>query len=205
VTLLVVASGNVHKVAELAELLQEAVAGLEVVGVDRFGDAPAIDETADTFEGNAMLKAQGTAMWLSSQGVDPQAWVLADDSGICVDALGGDPGVRSARYAGDHGNDAHNNRKLVAELQGRGIDRSAAHYECVLALQRVGGGPVYRWSGRWDVEVRVQARGSGGFGYDPHAWIDGGAATVAELDRRAKAEVSHRGRALRKLVAGWPG
>ena len=204
-TLLVVASGNAHKVGELAELLQEAVAGLEVVGLDHFGEAPFIDETADTFEGNAMLKASGIATWLASLDVDPQTWVLADDSGICVDALGGDPGVRSARYAGDHASDADNNRKLVAELRRSGIDRSAARYECVLALQRVGGGPVHRFGGRWDVEVRVEARGSGGFGYDPHAWIDGGAATVAELDRPAKAQVSHRGRALRKLVAGWPG
>jgi XTP/dITP diphosphohydrolase len=199
VSRLVVASGNPHKVVELAELLRSRI---EVVGVGAFGDAPEIDETADTFEGNAVLKAKGIAEWLAGQGADPQTWVLADDSGICVDVLGGAPGVRSARWAG---NDVANNLRLVDELRERGLDRSAAHYECVLALTRVGGGEVWRFDGRWDVEVRVDARGSGGFGYDPHAWIDGGARTVAELDRPSKAEVSHRGRALRKLVAAWPG
>ena len=204
-TRLCVASGNRHKVGELAELLEAAVPGLEVVGIDAFGDAPAIDETADTFEGNAVLKAEGVARWLAERGVDPTTWVLADDSGICVDALDGAPGVRSARFAGEGSSDADNNLELVEELQRRGLDRSAAHYACVLALVRVGGGPVHRFDGRWEVEVRVAARGSGGFGYDPHAWIEDGARTVAELDRPAKAAVSHRGRALRKLVAGWPG
>ncbi len=204
-TRLFVASGNRHKVAELAELLEAAVPGLAVRGLDAFEDAPAIDETADTFEGNAVLKVQGVARWLAARGVEADAWVLADDSGICVDALGGAPGVRSARFAGEGSSDADNNRALVQALRERGLDRSAAHYACVLALQRVSGGPVHRFEGRWDVEVRVEARGSGGFGYDPHAWIDDGARTVAELDRPAKAAVSHRGRALRKLLAGWPG
>jgi XTP/dITP diphosphohydrolase len=201
----VVASSNPHKVAELRELLEAAISDLEVVGVDRFGDPPAIEETADTFAGNATLKAEGIAKWLAARGEDASSWVLADDSGICVDALDGDPGVRSARFAGAAASDAENNAKLVDDLRRRGLDRSAAHYACVLALVRVGGGPVHRFEGRWDVEVRVQSRGTGGFGYDPHAFIDGGARTVAELDRAAKAEVSHRGRALRNLVAGWPG
>jgi XTP/dITP diphosphohydrolase len=205
VTRLVVASGNPHKVAELRELLEAAIAELEVVGLDRWADAPTIDETADTFAGNAELKARGIAEWLASRGEDPHTWVLADDSGICVDALGGDPGVRSARFAGAGASDADNNRRLVQELRSRGLDRSAAHYACVLALVRVGGGAVHRFEGRWDVQVRVHARGSGGFGYDPHAYLDAGARTVAELDRAAKAEVSHRGRALRNLVSGWPG
>jgi XTP/dITP diphosphohydrolase len=204
VTRLVVASGNAHKVAELHEMLA-GVGDLEVVGLDRFRDPPEIDETADTFVGNATLKAQGVARWLAERGEDPQTWVLADDSGICVDALGGAPGVRSARFAGARASDADNNRELVQELSLRGLDRSAAHYACVLALVRVGGGPVHLFEGRWDVEVRVEARGSGGFGYDPHAFVEGGARTVAELDRGTKAGVSHRGRALRELAARWPG
>jgi XTP/dITP diphosphohydrolase len=99
----------------------------------------------------------------------------------------------------------HGSPAPAAALTRAGLDRSAAHSHCVLALVQVGGGPVHLFEGRWDVEVRVQSRGSGGFGYDPHAWIDDGARTVAELDRAARAEVSHRGRALRSLVAGWPG
>jgi XTP/dITP diphosphohydrolase len=206
---LVVASGNRHKVAELAALLATHASGVGVVGPGEWGEPPIIAETGDTFVANAELKARGIAAWMHSRGALSDTIVLADDSGISVDALGGAPGVISAVWAGDPCDDAANNRKLVAELRARGLDRSPAHYTCVLALVRVDGGAldgardIVFFDGRWDVEVRTEARGTGGFGYDPHAWIDGGARTVAELDGDAKAALSHRGRALRALATWW--
>ena len=206
---LVLASGNRHKVVELAAMLAEAAPGLRVVAQTVWGEPPVIAETGDTFVANAELKARGIAAWLRTRGAPDDTLVLADDSGISVAALDDAPGVISAVWAGDPCDDAANNRKLVAELSARGLDRSAAHYSCVLVLVRVDGAAlpdgrrVATFEGRWDVEVRTEPRGTGGFGYDPHAWIDGGARTVAELARDAKASVSHRGRALRALAAWW--
>jgi len=221
---LVVASGNAHKVAELDRMLRRAVPTLEVLGLRAFGKPPEIEETADDFEGNARLKAEGFAAWLRGAGEAGDTVVLADDSGVCVDALGGGPGVRSARFAGEGVSDEDNNAKLVRELRARGLERSAGHYRCVLALTRVDGeawadaGVSRCFEGSWDVELRVARRGGGGFGYDPHAWLvtsasgagAGGAAdqavaserTVAELAPDAKAAISHRGKALRALL-GW--
>jgi XTP/dITP diphosphohydrolase len=193
---IVVASSNRHKVGELRAMLAPLV--FDAVGLDRFEGVPAFEETADTFAGNARIKAEGTATWLEANDALRGAWVLADDSGICVDALGGAPGVLSARFAGPDATDEQNNARLVAELRHRGLDRSAAHYACVLAL--VGARPqTLLFEGRWPVEVRTEARGTGGFGYDPHAWIDDGRRTVAELELQEKARVSHRGRALEGL------
>lgn len=217
---LVVASGNAHKVAELDRMLRAAVPTLDVAGLRAFGEPPEIDETADDFAGNARQKAEGFAAWLRHEGEAGDTVVLADDSGVCVDALGGRPGVRSARFAGQGASDAQNNTTLVQELRARGLEASAGHYCCVLALTRVDGEPwpdagVSRvFEGRWDVELRTARRGTGGFGYDPHAWLRtgvgaagaGGAGeaerTVAELAPDEKAAVSHRGQALRALL-GW--
>ena len=209
-TLCVLATGNRHKLAELAALLEAAGVALEVVSPKRFGVPPEIEETGTSYGANAVLKATGVAQWLAERGCPGDALVLADDSGLCVDVLGGAPGVRSARFGGDPSDDANNNARLVAELRARGVTCGAAHYACVLALVQVeGGAPAGQggsavcFEGRWDVEVRVDARGSGGFGYDPHAWIDGGARTVAELGASDKAARSHRGHALRALLAWW--
>jgi XTP/dITP diphosphohydrolase len=226
---LVVASGNAHKVAELDRMLRAAVPKLEVLGLRAFGDPPDVPETADDFAGNARLKAEGFAAWLRGHGEAGDTVVLADDSGVCVDALGGAPGVRSARFAGERATDEENNERLVRELRARELEASPGHYCCVLALTRVDGEP---WAdagasrcfeGAWDVELRVARRGGGGFGYDPHAWLGAGAAagldaggaadgaggasglarerTVAELAPDEKAAVSHRGKALRALLA----
>jgi XTP/dITP diphosphohydrolase len=206
---LVVASGNPHKVQEIRAELERVASGVVVLGLDHFEGSPEVEESADTFVGNAVIKATATASWLAERGEPGATFVLADDSGICVEALGGAPGVRSARFAGAHATDPQNNGRLVQALQARGLERSPAHYVCVLALVRVDrlaldagrqdGAAVFE--GRWDVEVRTQARGTGGFGYDPHAWLDG-ARTVAELSPPEKAAISHRGVALRKL-ADW--
>ena len=220
---LILASGNRHKIGELAQMLAQAeddkLRGLEAVGVgelaERLGPSPAIAETADSFAGNAVLKAQGIAEWLAGAGAPTEDLVLADDSGLCVDLLDGRPGVHSARFAGRPGDDAANNAELVAQLRARGREASPAHYVCVLALRAVGGAvelaPAQRGAvelvdgclcieGRCGGEVRSAARGEGGFGYDPHFWIDDGARTMAELTRAAKARRSHRGAAMRSLL-----
>lgn len=213
---LVVASGNAHKVAELAGMLAEAVgAGWTVLGLndlaEAYGRAPEIEEHAPDFAGNATLKAEGIAGWLRGRGEASKTRVLADDSGVCVDALGGAPGVHSARFCGHHGSDADNNAKLVAALQAAGVSQSPAHYACVLALCRVdgrslpGGKSRERFFGRWDVVAKVARRGEGGFGYDPHCWLPDEDRTVAELDPADKAARSHRGKAFAAMLAWWRG
>ncbi len=205
----VLATGNRHKLAELDEMLAEAGVDLEAATPREFGDPPEVIEDGTTFAANAEKKARALAAWLRARGCRGDTLVLADDSGLCVDALGGGPGVTSARFAGEPSDDAANNLKLVQELRANDRTASSAHYACVLALMRVDGEAidgtrdVVHFEGRWDVEVRVEARGHGGFGYDPHAWIDGGARTVAELGQASKATRSHRGEALRALVRWW--
>ncbi len=206
---IVVASGNRHKLAELRSMLAQAPTPVEVVGLDAFPGAPSVPETATTFEGNAALKARGIAAYLRERGEPGGTAVLADDSGISVDALGGAPGVYSARFAGEQASDADNNAKLVASLKELGLASSPAHYACVLAVCRVDGTAIgaktlHTFEGRWRVEVRVDPRGTGGFGYDPHAWVEGGARTVAELEPQEKAAHSHRGAALRAMLHTWP-
>ncbi len=210
----VIASGNRHKIDEIAAMLAGPHPELEVVGVKALGAPPEIAETEDTFHGNAALKAVGIASWLREQGASGDDLVLADDSGICIDAFDGRPGVYSARYAGPDATDEDNNAKMVAELGARGLDRSAAHYACVLALARVDGsalpvpaadlvmacGGALCVEGRCEGVVRTVRRGQGGFGYDPHFWVDDDARTFAELTREAKAARSHRGEALRRLL-----
>ena len=214
----VIASGNAHKIDEIGAMLRAQAPELEVVGMKTFGQPPEVPETAETFSGNAALKALGIARWLREQGAAADVLVLSDDSGICIDALDGRPGVYSARFAGEGASDPENNAKMVAELESRGLDSSPAHYACVLSLARVDGRSVplpMPESGEGDIyvegdtlciegqcfgEVRVQARGAGGFGYDPHFWVDERSRTFAELTQEAKAERSHRGAAMRLLV-----
>lgn len=197
-TRLVVASRNKHKIAELRAML--APTGLEVLGVEGFEGIPEIEETATTFAGNADLKSQGVAAHLLAGGEPASTWVLADDSGVCIDALDGAPGVYSARFAGPQATDADNNRHMSEALAAQGVERSPAHYRCVLSLVTVDGsrGP-FHFEGRWDVEIRREAAGQGGFGYDPHAWLPDGR-TVAMLDQADKGRLSHRGQALRGLL-----
>jgi XTP/dITP diphosphohydrolase len=207
---MVLASGNAHKVKEIAEMVGRAMPDVVVIGMKTFGDPPEIAETADTFAGNAALKAKGIAAWLKAQGGADDAIVLADDSGICIDAFDGGPGVYSARFAGPDATDAQNNQRMVDDLQAKGLEASPAHYACVLSLARVDGRklPVPEAARVYDTdgtvcfeghcigEVRTQARGEGGFGYDPHFWVDDRTITFAELTPTAKAARSHRGAAV---------
>lgn len=190
ITRLVLASGNAGKLREFRRLLEPL--GLVVMPQAELGVTEA-DEPHVTFIENALAKARHAS---ARTGLP----ALADDSGICVDALGGAPGVGSARYAGDPRSDSRNNAALVAALGGIGDRR--AHYYCVLVLLRHAADPQpIIAEGIWRGVVVDTPRGSGGFGYDPHFEDTGSGLTGAELPLERKNEVSHRGQALRGLIA----
>jgi XTP/dITP diphosphohydrolase len=195
---LVLASSNPGKLREYREMLGPL--GIEVVPQSELG-VPEADEPHDTFVENALAKAR-----LASRHTGMPAF--ADDSGICVEALDGEPGVRSARYADGSaagvlekraGQDRRNNEKLVAALRDQANHR--AHYYCVIVLVRHAGDPEPLIAeGRWHGEVIATPRGTGGFGYDPHFLLPELGRTAAELAPGEKNTVSHRGKALRRLV-----
>lgn len=187
-TKVVLASGNAKKLRELTALMDNA--GIEIVPQRELGVADA-DETGTTFLENATIKARHAA---AATGLP----ALADDSGLVVDALGGRPGVYSARYAGAAATDADNNAKLLAELTG--IDDRSAHYECVIVFVRSADdeSPMV-CTGRWDGTILDAPRGDGGFGYDPLFFVASHGCTAAELDPAEKNRISHRGQALAKL------
>jgi len=187
---IVLASGNAGKLRELRRLLEPL--GIDVIAQAELGIAAA-DEPHATFVENAIAKARHA----SAQSRLP---ALADDSGICVDALGGAPGVHSARFAGDPASDARNNRALVDALQG--IADRRAHYYCVLVLMRRADDPEpIVAEGVWRGRIVDAPRGSGGFGYDPHFQDDETGLSGAELPLARKNELSHRGKAMRHLLA----
>ena len=190
----VIASNNPGKLRELSALLKPL--GIEALPQSDFAVTEA-EEPHSTFLENALAKARHAA-----RGTGLAA--LADDSGLCVTALAGEPGVHSAYYAGKEGNreerDARNNAKLVGELRAAG-DRSAFYY-CVLVLLRGADDPTpVVADGTWHGEIALQPRGANGFGYDPYFVVKGGALTAAELPVAEKNRVSHRGQALAALAA----
>ncbi len=184
---LLVATSNEGKLSEVREIL----AGLEFELLSLKDVAlPPPDETGATFEENAALKATECA---AQSGL----WTLADDSGLCVDALGGAPGVRSARYAPT---DAERRQKLLKALQGVPRARRGAHFFCAVALSAPGGRQIYRAEGRVDGAIGNEERGTNGFGYDPiFLPEETPGKTLAELSSAAKNALSHRGRALARL------
>ena len=188
---LLIATGNPHKVREIAQILDAlagGAAGFNILGAADFPGVPAPEETGATFEENALLKARAYA---AATGL----LTLADDSGIAVDALGGRPGVHSARYAPTA--DAANT-KLLAELAGFPPEQRGAHYACVMALADPRGGSATR-EGILAGRITTAPRGAGGFGYDPvFELIHGEHAgqTTAEIGAEAKNAISHRGLAL---------
>ena len=191
---LVLASNNAGKLREFRRLLEPL--GYDVVPQAELGIAEA-DEPHVTFIENALAKARHAS---SASGLP----ALADDSGICVDALGGAPGVLSARYAGEPKSDARNNAALVASLQG--VADRRAHYYCVLLLVRDPQDPQpIIAEGIWQGRVVDTPRGSGGFGYDPHFEDCESRMTGAELPLARKNELSHRGQAMRALLARLDG
>lgn len=186
---LVLGSRNKKKLGELVDLLGDL--GIELTDLSPYPNAPEVEETGDMFEANARLKATQLAPVLNE-------WVLGEDSGLCVPALGGAPGVISARYAGDH-DDAANNAKLLRELNGKTGDARAAYYVSTAALANPAGEVVAVVEGRcWGV-IGTEPKGAGGFGYDPLFVIPEYHATFGELSSRVKHALSHRGRGIAKL------
>lgn len=187
---LVLASGNAGKLVELRDLLADA--GFEVQAQSAFGVDDA-DETGMTFVENAILKARHAAR---ATGLP----ALGDDSGICVDALGGAPGLYSARYAGEHGNADANIDKLLAALQGVPDERRTARFYCVLALLRHADDPQPLVAeGVWEGRILAARQGAGGFGYDPVFFDPRRGCSAAELEPSLKHRISHRGLALAML------
>jgi len=187
---LVLASSNPGKVREFGELL--APLGIEVIPQAELGVADAHEPHA-TFLENALAKARHASRHAKLP-------ALADDSGICVAALDGEPGVHSARFAGEPKSDQRNNEKLVQLLAGNPDRR--AHYYCVVVLVRHADDPEPLIAeGRWHGEVIDAPRGAGGFGYDPYFLLPDLGRTAAELEPHEKHAVSHRGKALRRLLA----
>jgi XTP/dITP diphosphohydrolase len=196
---LLVATRSIHKLAELRELL--ALDHGELVSLDDLGIEGDVDETGSTFQANAGLKARHGARLTGLP-------TLADDSGLEVDALGGGPGVRTRRYAGENATDTQNNAKLLAALEGLPPERRSARYVCVLALALPdaagprGGLPMRLVRGTCRGRIAPAPRGNGGFGYDPifePASEPPGGQTLGEWSQAAKNAISHRGRAARRM------
>lgn len=186
---LVLASNNAGKLRELSAML--APLGIEVVTQSSLGVSEA-DEPHATFVENALAKARHAAR-------ETGLPALADNSGLCVTALGGKPGVLSARYAGEPKSDLANNAKLIADLHG--VDDRRAHFYSVIVLVRSADDPQPLIAdGEWHGEIIEQARGDGGFGYDPHFFVPSLEQTAAELASELKNTLSHRAAAMRHLL-----
>jgi XTP/dITP diphosphohydrolase len=186
---LVLASNNAGKLREFAALL--ATVDFEVLPQAHF-NVPEAEEPHFTFVENAIAKARHAARITGLP-------ALADDSGICVDALGGAPGVFSARFAGEPKSDQRNNEKLIADLAGQPSRR--AHYYCILVFVRHADDPQpIIAEGEWHGEIIDTPRGENGFGYDPYFWLSEFGCTAAELAADKKNAISHRGKALAVLI-----
>lgn len=180
------ASNNAHKIEELKELLG---ASFEITSLKEIGCTEDIAETADTMAGNSLLKAQYV---YNNYGID----CIADDSGLEVDALNGEPGVYSARYAGEHGNHKKNIQKLLENLKGK--QERTARFRTVVTLIR--SGAVEMFEGTVEGKIIETEIGENGFGYDPIFVPDGFDKTFAEMTMEQKIPISHRGRAVQKLI-----
>jgi XTP/dITP diphosphohydrolase len=187
---LVVGTHNKKKKLELLDLLKDLE--IEVVDLSGFPSAPEVEETGTTFAENAKLKAVQTAVAL-------QEWVLAEDSGLCVPALKGAPGVYSARYARTHGDDQANNQKLLSELAEIPDEKREAFYVCYAVLANPKGDVIAEAEGRCHGRILKELQGAGGFGYDPLFFVPEFHQTFGELSLRVKQALSHRARAVTQL------
>jgi len=188
----VIASRNVKKRREIEELL--APHGIEVLSVADFPDVPEVVEDGSTFAENAAKKATQTARHLNR-------WVLGEDSGLMVDALGGAPGVYSARFSGEGATDEKNNAKLMAELANVPDEKRGAQYVCHAAISDPSGVIRLTVEGTCRGQIIREPRGSNGFGYDPYFLIPEYHRTFGELSSTVKQHVSHRARAFERLIA----
>jgi len=188
---LVLATGNRGKLRELSDMLQPL--GWVVRSQDEWEISEAVEDGL-TFIENALIKARHAARLTGIA-------ALGDDSGLVVDALGGAPGIRSSRYAGEHGDAAANNRKLLKALEGVPAGQRTAHFYCAMALLRDAEDPApILATGAWHGSITDRPGGAGGFGYDPLFWVTENTCTAAELEPAVKNLLSHRGQALRALV-----
>ncbi len=187
---LLIATGNQGKLKEIRRLLEGAP--IEIVGLDQLTNPPEVVEDGATFTANARKKAQEMASFSGYL-------TLADDSGLVVDALNGAPGVYSARYAGEQGDDTANNNKLLANMATIADERRRAAFHCVVALAWPDG-RCETYAGQVSGLIMREARGDGGFGYDPLFIVPEYGKTMAELPLEIKNRISHRGTALRKVI-----
>ncbi|MCX4685727.1 RdgB/HAM1 family non-canonical purine NTP pyrophosphatase [Kitasatospora purpeofusca] len=191
-TRLILATRNQHKVAELRDILGDAGLDVELVGADAYPEIPDVPETGITFAENALLKAHALARATGLPAV-------ADDSGLCVDVLGGAPGILSARWSGKHGDDRANLDLLLAQLSDIAPEYRGAHFFCAAALA-LPDGTERVVEGRLLGTLRTAPAGDGGFGYDPILQPLGETRTCAELTPAEKNAISHRGQAFRALA-----
>lgn len=188
---IVFASNNAGKSQEVAEMLRPL--GLELLPQSAFY-VPDIDETGLTFVENALIKARNACRHTSLP-------AIADDSGLEVDALDGEPGIFSSRYAGEHASDADNNSLLLAELAGIPDAQRSARFQCVMVYLRHASDPTpVICQGTWEGRILPAADGDGGFGYDPVFYVEAEGCTAARLPPQTKNRLSHRGQALRALL-----
>jgi XTP/dITP diphosphohydrolase len=187
---LLLATRNRNKVVEM----QRALAGLgwQVMMLSDFGGMPEVEEDGATFEENARKKARSAAR-------HSETWILAEDAGLEVDALGGEPGVKSARYCGKGASDADRMRKILDRIINVPEERRTARFRCVMCLVDLAGKEIC-FDGACEGRIARSARGSAGFGYDPIFIPDGYDQTFAELGLDVKSEISHRARAMRQVI-----
>lgn len=191
-----IASGNMHKIGEFSEMFAAAGLSANILGANALGGMPDCEENGATFSENAIIKAKALAA-LSPK----NSYVMADDSGLVVDYLNGDPGVRSARYSGvtGAGADEANNAKLLSELDGVPDEKRGARFVCAIALVLPDGG-VRVFEGRFEGIINRGAKGAFGFGYDPLFYVPEKGMTSAELSPSDKNSISHRGKAFALLA-----
>ena len=187
---LIVASNNSNKIREIKEILKDIP--VEILSLKEAGIDVDIEETGSTFLENAYLKAKGISELVGG------AMVLADDSGLAVESLGGAPGIYSARFAGEHGNNKKNNEKLLELLEGKNWTERRASFICAMVLIDEDGKAI-EVEGKIDGIISEEEKGSNGFGYDPIFYLQEYGMTFAEMDSETKNKISHRAKALEKL------
>lgn len=192
---IILATKNKGKVAELRNLFSQNRFGYQVIDLASYPELDAIPETGRTFKENALIKARTVAEYTGYISI-------ADDSGLEVDALDGEPGIYSARYSGKGATDTDNNQKLLDKLQGVTEPQRTARFRCALVAFDPGG-RYLDVEGVWEGLIVRSPQGKSGFGYDPIFWDQGYKMTAAEMDQQTKNKLSHRGKALQKLIEHW--
>ncbi|KIL46245.1 XTP/dITP diphosphatase [Jeotgalibacillus campisalis] len=189
-----IATANKGKAKEFESLF--APLGFEVTTLLDYPEMEEVEETGETFKENAILKAEAASNQF-------KVMAIADDSGLLIDALNGDPGVYSARYAGKEKNDEENIKKVLRNLQGIPAEKRTARFHCTLAVS-VPGEKTLTVTGECEGMITTEKLGDGGFGYDPIFWIEDQSCTLAQMTREEKSAISHRGKALEKLKEVLP-